>query len=723
VHHPICKGLLGGRTTTSTTTTTTTTTMANQEGRGGSRAPPQKLLFDDGSRAMMATTTAATAEGDVTGVDATTPSLLSGCGGRDETMSIAEYYEIDRIARAIFRFQQQRRKPRQSSSGSRRQCHVALQFPDELLGDSPLVCWELEQHLGQFFAAPPPFPPTAGISGSTSGTNHDEDDDDTGSNNSPGDHYLVFVLGDTTYAPCCPDTGAARHLNADVLVHYGPACLSSTTTATASSISERRLLPILYSFGRQPVQVEQLVDAVLAQQQPGERRRFVLLYQVQYQYAVEEIQTTLSEREDVLVVAGQIPCFEEWATQEEDEGEESTLVVVSRESQEHDCCESNKSDVHFLATASTQRCTTTTAAADPSSCGCIPTSNETILQPNRDDDCTNMKGNSAEDDNGKGTHRDERTATIGGLELPSHILADLNSYTVLYIGEDTSRQFVNIMLRFLSISTTEARPRQVWTYTDAAGLQTDAAASPSLTRVLRRRFYLVQKAKECRVFGILVGHVSAATQAIVKSIRDVLSQRDGTSSYTLVVGKINPAKLANFPEIECFVLVACPEHSLLQNERELYPVPIITPTELLMAMGTTEWGGSNMNSVYSNDHSDYWKRVSDAATRNVDAAVNDDDGNDNSDAPYFSLVSGQYKTAIKARAAGDGQVAATDGTLSTYYASAAADFLARREYQGLSTVLRTAAAASPDGSSNNDAVVVHAAQPGQTGIASDYGNR
>lgn len=35
-------------------------------------------------------------------------------------------------------------------------------------------------------------------------------------------------------------------------------------------------------------------------------------------------------------------------------------------------------------------------------------------------------------------------------------------------------------------------------------------------------------------------------------------------SYTITVGKLNPAKLGNFLEIECFVLVACPENSLVE---------------------------------------------------------------------------------------------------------------------------------------------------------------
>jgi hypothetical protein len=37
--------------------------------------------------------------------------------------------------------------------------------------------------------------------------------------------------------------------------------------------------------------------------------------------------------------------------------------------------------------------------------------------------------------------------------------------------------------------------------------------------------------------------------------------------YTLAVGKLNPAKLANYLEVECFVLVACPENSLVQNNK------------------------------------------------------------------------------------------------------------------------------------------------------------
>ena len=40
-------------------------------------------------------------------------------------------------------------------------------------------------------------------------------------------------------------------------------------------------------------------------------------------------------------------------------------------------------------------------------------------------------------------------------------------------------------------------------------------------------------------------------------------------SYTVAVGKLNPAKLANFMEVECFVLIACPENTLIDSKVSL----------------------------------------------------------------------------------------------------------------------------------------------------------
>ena len=73
------------------------------------------------------------------------------------------------------------------------------------------------------------------------------------------------------------------------------------------------------------------------------------------------------------------------------------------------------------------------------------------------------------------------------------------------------------------------------------------------------------------------------------------------------MGKLNPSKLANFLEVECFVLVACPENSLIDSKVCRYPLyrkfgylpvsqeflkPIITPFELEIAISSDRsWTG------------------------------------------------------------------------------------------------------------------------------------
>merc|ERR1712176_771304 len=112
------------------------------------------------------------------------------------------------------------------------------------------------------------------------------------------------------------------------------------------------------------------------------------------------------------------------------------------------------------------------------------------------------------------------------------------------------------------------------------------------------------------------------------------------------VGKISPAKLANFAEIECFVIVACREHSLLDMERE-YPIPVITPMELEIALENLQWGMQ----PYSLDCQDVMIRQEQMAQKRKESnggsemnEVTDDDNSVDSDAPYYSMVTGRYES-------------------------------------------------------------------------------
>jgi diphthamide biosynthesis protein 2 len=101
---------------------------------------------------------------------------------------------------------------------------------------------------------------------------------------------------------------------------------------------------------------------------------------------------------------------------------------------------------------------------------------------------------------------------------------------------------------------------------------------------------MVEKTKDASRIGILVGTLGASRYGtIINQIRDTVKAA-GKKVYIFLLGKPNVPKLANFPEIDVFVLVACPENSLLDSKDFLQP--IITPFELDVALnGNREWNG------------------------------------------------------------------------------------------------------------------------------------
>lgn len=564
----------------------------------GKRAPPQ-LIFDDGSRAMTEESV-----DDAPGL-IETPASIRG------EVSLEVYYEIERITNEIASMHSRKKKDEEQTELLR----VALQFPDELLDDSPEVCWLLEDSLQQRLT-----------------------------NISP----LVFCLGDTTVGSCCPDEVAALHLQADVLVHYGHACLSPSGA-----------LPVIYSFGSLAINVVNTVQAIMSEVGPTQIKLLVLS-QVGYYHAMEELEAKLSEEDSILdVVVGRIP---------EPSGEKIRILRPEKKS----CC----------------------GGIDDSRtcCDVDRTESETTCRSRQDNGCGSEEILPSEDDGDQEGRND--SFLLAGLALPDSIRSweDLESYTVLFVGEVEStskRQYVNVMMRLLSLPNP---PTNFWSY--APQTNTLSTSIPvSLRKQLNRRFFLSQKARDANVFGILVSNLSQQHLVEVVKVLKRKVKEAGKSTYSFAVGKINPAKLANFAEIECFVLVACREHSLLSNERD-YPVPVITPLELDIALGNIAWGSQ----AYSLDCHD----VLDQSRIKSESEDLDDD-----DAPYFSLVKGQYvQKATPADQSLDLELLPGQGKV-TAYRSEAANFLQSREYQGLTTL--------------SGLTEAKAAVAGMNGIASDYG--
>lgn len=90
--------------------------------------------------------------------------------------------------------------------------------------------------------------------------------------------HEFFVLGDTSYSPCCVDEIAAQHVSADVVIHFGNTCLSEVTS-----------IPVAYVLSD-----GSLVDIDAAEQKfrttySNPETQVVLMSDVQYSRSLDQL--------------------------------------------------------------------------------------------------------------------------------------------------------------------------------------------------------------------------------------------------------------------------------------------------------------------------------------------------------------------------------------------------------------------------------------------------
>jgi len=368
---------------------------------------------------------------------------------------------------------------------------VALQFPDELLKDAQKVT-ECLQH------------------------------DFEG---------LVFTLGDTSYGGCCVDEVAAAHLNADLVIHFGPACLSAPSK-----------IPTLYSFGRSPIDMEKLTDFTndIVRENEKNGKKIYLAYDTCYHYLQDSIKQIEGIRVATLIL------------DQEQEGEDSFR----------------------------------------------------------------FHGRDFGEDPG------------------------LQESIIVFVGSQESKVLSNLSLSF-------SHKGEIKYFDPVQG----SGNSSVVTKILMKRYMLTAKARDAETIGILVGTLSIKHfNEAIQRVKTLIKGAD-KSFYTMMVGKLNPAKVANFADIGVFVLIACPENSLVDT-RDFYQ-DIITPFELELALNEDlQWEGRVLN-----DFSNILKLSSDAAKGEEENKQTDqeasrpgrdkDDDEDDEDNVYLSLVDGKIKRKKK----------------------------------------------------------------------------
>ncbi|CBY19002.1 unnamed protein product [Oikopleura dioica] len=165
-------------------------------------------------------------------------------------------------------------------------------------------------------------------------------------------------------------------------------------------------------------------------------------------------------------------------------------------------------------------------------------------------------------------------------------------------------------------------------------------------RILMQRFYLIEKAKDAERVGIVLGSNGGhATSGLCMDKLRKLGQESGKTVYSLIVGEPTPQKLANFPEMDIFVLIASPEESILPAKG--FYKPVLHPWEFMMACSDEDWTGA-----YSANWTDLLQAELKASVKEYDVSLftgNIRTANKNSPVESSSGASGMQLATIGER--------------------------------------------------------------------------
>lgn len=107
--------------------------------------------------------------------------------------------------------------------------------------------------------------------------------------------------------------------------------------------------------------------------------------------------------------------------------------------------------------------------------------------------------------------------------------------------------------------------------------------SPISDIQFRRRYAIVQKAKDVSIIGIVVGTLGVSRYLeVIGHLREMI-KKAGRKSYMFIIGKLNPEKLSNFSEIQIFVLVSCSENSLIESKVLIFDLKMSSNNEGLLS--------------------------------------------------------------------------------------------------------------------------------------------
>jgi diphthamide biosynthesis protein 2 len=381
---------------------------------------------------------------------------------------------------------------------------VALQMPDELLGDAVAVAAALERVCN------------------------------SGPDCVEGVPTRVFVLADTTFGSCCVDEVAAAHHNADCIVHFGRACMSPVARLPARFVFNKVDIDVAACAAAIQAHAAALAAPDTASDDETRCQALIVLVDQEHTHQVEELcerieaETSADANTCPIVVAESAPV--------EVLPRERAMVTTHRRcggacACSSDRCGGSANEATCVTCGATNKTCSGSEAAAPVADDSW-TKKETPCSPNVADTKTEVE-------------------RVGGqyFTLPSGVTSGRASCAFVWVGSGDSPALT------MALAVLHGRCLGIAQVTPIdSKLTTEAAGSEQTARVIKRRRFLIEKARNSNVVGIMAGTLGVAGYlTAIKNLRTLIA-KSGRKSYTVVAGKPNPQKLANFPEIEWYVL-------------------------------------------------------------------------------------------------------------------------------------------------------------------------
>lgn len=158
-------------------------------------------------------------------------------------------------------------------------------------------------------------------------------------------------------------------------------------------------------------------------------------------------------------------------------------------------------------------------------------------------------------------------------ELPEDYEKDMNDEERLciFIGSDNQR--------FFNLSLTSKANK--WFIYDAFSATGDEK-NPLTSKYIRRRYFYIEKCKDAQTLGLIVATLTSNGYLDVVKRLQTMAKSRGIKTQIISVGRINPAKLANFLEIDCFVLIGCPFNNMFESKEFYKPIVSVFEAEIAL---------------------------------------------------------------------------------------------------------------------------------------------